>query len=607
MTSNIDSREIDMTIVKLIYQLLFGPLELFFETVYGIAYNIVGSTGAAIIPLSLCVNFLLLPLYNSADAMQREESEHEKQMAEGVAHIKKTFKGDERYMMLQAYYRVNHHKPVYALRSSLAILLEIPFFVAAYHFLATYPGLNGAVFGPLKNLAAPDRLLQIGSLPINVLPILMTAINIVSASIYAKDMTRKDKIKLYAMALVFLAVLYFSPSGLVFYWTLNNLFSLVKNVVNSLKGGTRKKVICAVFTAIGAVFIGYALLVYKKHDLNQLLVIVIGLVFIIPMIRAIAGAKIKREKPEETEGPKKKISLFVIACLFMTILLGVLIPSSVIKSSPAEFVVITEYQSPLLYVISALCLAAGTFMLWFNLFYYLANNKAKRVMEACIWIVAVVAVVNYMFFGTKLGNLSAELKYDIDLSFTARQCLINAAVIALAGAAVFMLWLKKRKIVAAILPVIVVAVAGMSIYNIAGISTRLPGLKTLVEQQSTEKTNLTLSKTGKNVIVLMLDRSIGVYVPYIMQEDTALKEQFDGFTYYPNTLSYGTRTNTGSPALFGGYEYTPEEMNKRDTEKLADKQNEALKVMPVIFSEAGYDVTVCDPPYAGYTWIPDLS
>ena len=30
-------------------------------------------------------------------------------------------------------------------------------------------------------------------------------------------------------------------------------------------------------------------------------------------------------------------------------------------------------------------------------------------------------------------------------------------------------------------------------------------------------------------------------------------------------------------------------------------------IMPLLFSEAGYEVTVCDPPYAGYMVIPDLS
>lgn len=41
--------------------------------------------------------------------------------------------------------------------------------------------------------------------------------------------------------------------------------------------------------------------------------------------------------------------------------------------------------------------------------------------------------------------------------------------------------------------------------------------------------------------------------------------------------------------------------------RFVSKHNEALKVMPTIFSEHGYEVTVCDPPYANYQWIPDLS
>ena len=49
-----------MTILQAIYQLLFGPLELFFEVVYGVAFHIVdGNAGAAVIPLSFCLNFLL--------------------------------------------------------------------------------------------------------------------------------------------------------------------------------------------------------------------------------------------------------------------------------------------------------------------------------------------------------------------------------------------------------------------------------------------------------------------------------------------------------------------------------------------------------------------
>ena len=199
------------------------------------------------------------------------------------------------------------------------------------------------------------------------------------------------------------------------------------------------------------------------------------------------------------------------------------------------------------------------------------------------------------------------LQYDIAFHYSLKECLINLGVLALCGAAVLTLWLKRGKLVRAVFPVLILAVAGMSVYNIAGIRSELPQIRKLVEQESGEKASFTLSRNGKNVIVFMLDRGISSYVPYLFQERPELRRQFDGFTWYPNTLSFGCTTNTGSPALFGGYEYTPEELNKRTSESLAEKHNEALKVLPVLFSEAGYEVTVCHPPYAGYTEIPDLS
>lgn len=593
-----------MTVLEGFYQLVFGPLELLFEFIYGIAYNTVGNVGAAIIPLSLCMNFLALPFYNRADIIQKEEREREAVLAPGIEHIKKVFKADERYMILQAFYRVNRYKPIYALRSSLPLLLEIPFFVAAYHFLSNLPDLYGAQFGILKNLGLPDGLLAIGNLRINLLPILMTLINILSSTVYTKDLSHKDKIQLYAISAIFLVLLYNSPSGLVFYWTLNQVFSLCKNLVYTTKN--KKLVVATIISAMGVIVLAYAFVVYRVHDLNQLLIIMIALACQIPTIQYLTRKNTDlvaaQKKPE-----KSTTVVFVFGCVFMAILTGLLIPSSVIRSSPAEFVVIAEYRTPLLYVLSALLLATGTFGIWFGLFYSLSNYEGKRFFSAAVWILSICAVTNYMLFGTNLGNLSAELKYDIDFSFTTKEYLINAEVLVVLGAMALIVWLKKKSIIRVLYPVMIVAVFCMTLYNISGIVTRIPQIKMLVERENGEKANFTLSRNGKNVIVFMLDRGISGYVPYLIQENPGLVAQFDGFTWYPNTLSYGTRTNTGSPALFGGYEYTPEEINKRDKEALVDKQNEALKVMPVLFDQAGFEVTVCDPPYAGYTWIPDLS
>ena len=596
-----------MSILQAIYQFLFGPLELFFEVIYGVAFHIVdGNAGAAVIPLSLCLNFLLLPLYNRADAIQKAERERERLMSPGVEHINKVFKGDERYMMLQAYYRLHSYKPVYALRSSLPLLLEIPFFVAAFHFLSNLADFHNTPFGPLTNLAAPDGLLKLGGLSINLLPILMTAVNIVSSRIYAKDLSRKDKLQLYGMALIFLVLLYNSPSGLVFYWTLNNVFSLFKNIVNTAKN--RNAVACSLLSALSLAFLAYALLVNRTRSFGNLLVLLLGVLFQLPTLRYLIRKKrgIRRElRAEEAKAAPSPVFLF--GGLFLTVLTGVLIPSSVINASPAEFVVLTEYYSPLRYVLSSFLLAAGTFLLWFMLFYYLAGHRARRIMEAGICILSVCALVDYMFFGTDLGNLSSMLQYDIAFHHSLKDCLVNLGVLTLCAAAVLVLWQKREKLVRAVFPVLILAVAGMYLYNIAGVRSELPQIRKLVERESGTKASFPLSRNGKNVIVFMLDRGISSYVPYLFQEKPELRQQFDGFTWYPNTLSFGNATNTGSPALFGGYEYTPEELNKRAAESLADKHNEALMVLPRLFNDAGYAVTVCNPPYAGYTEIPDLS
>ena len=90
-------------------------------------------------------------------------------------------------MMLQTYYRQNNYKPTSALNGSVSLLLEILFFMAAYQFLSHLEILNGASLGPITNLGVPDGLLMIGGISINLLPILMTLINLISSAIYLKD------------------------------------------------------------------------------------------------------------------------------------------------------------------------------------------------------------------------------------------------------------------------------------------------------------------------------------------------------------------------------------------------------------------------------------
>ena len=591
----------NMSFFTILETLLIGPLKLLFEIIFTIANQFIGHPGLSIIVLSLVMNILVLPLYRRADAMQEESRDTEAKLREGVAHIKKTFSGDERMMILQTYYRQNHYRPTDALNGSVSLLLEIPFFMAAYQFLSHVQILNGVSLGPIRDLGAPDGLLVIGSLTINLLPILMTAINFVSSAIYLKGFPLKTKLQLYGMALFFLVFLYTSPACLVFYWTLNNLFSLVKTIFYKLKNP--RKILGYLTFGLGLAVLAFGLFFYHTHSVKRKVFILgIGLLLELPLLLPVLKARLPL--PKETAQVKPDRRLFLLGALFLTILVGLLIPSTFIAESPQEYVDISYFHNPLWYVVSALCLSAGTFLVWMGVFYWLAKPKGKVFFQRLVWVLCGVMVVNYMFFGTKLGIISSTLQYEGGMEFSRGEQLLNLAILAAVALLMYLFARKQTRSTGAVLLTAIIALGGMSAVNLVKI-------KRSVDEISVEKANempgFQLSKTGKNVVVLMLDRAMGEYVPYLINEKPELQEKFDGFTYYSNTISFGGCTNFATPALLGGYEYTPVELNKRSDELLVDKQNEALKVMPVLFADNDYKVTVCDPVYANYQWIPDLS
>lgn len=593
-----------MTIPDILYTILISPLQLFFETLYMMANNIINNPGMSIIVLSLTMNFLVLPLYRRADAMQEEERDMEVKLHDGVAHIKKTFKGDEKMMILQTFYRQNNYKPTYVFKSSISLFLEIPFFIAAYQFLSHLQILQGVRFGVIANLGAADALIAIGNFHINLLPIIMTAVNLVSCVIFTKGYPMKTKAQLYSMAIFFFIFLYSSPAGLVFYWTLNNIFSLVKTIFYKLKNA--KKILNIMFAFAGAALVIYAVrFLYTKGPMKFISVTGIGITFMIPLIISLIKKYSKMEL--KTLNIEANPKAYFAGAIFMVILIGCVIPSAVIKASPQEFVDPYYYVNPLWYICSALSFSIGTFLVWMGVFYWLTSKKYRAYFEIGVWIICGIMTLNYMFFGKNLGILSNSLIYENGISFDLVQKMQNLAAIIGIAIIMFVIYRFGRKVVPQVLIICAIALGVMSFYNVVKINESVSKIKDGVTQTKKGVPSFSLSKSGKNVVVLMMDRGMNEYIPYLFNEKPELKDMFSGFTYYPNTLSFGGFTNFGTPALFGGYEYTPVEINKRDRETLASKQNEALKVMPVLFDKNHYNVTVCDPTYANYQWIPDLS
>ena len=613
-----------MSILDMLYTMIIGPLQLLFDVIFSMVVAIIKSPGLTIVVLSLVVNLLVLPLYKRADEVQEEEREQSARLKPGLDHIRKVFKGDERVMIQQAFYRQNHYKPWYALKGSLSLLLEIPFFVAAYNFLSGLQTLQGVPFGPITDLGAPDGLLKIGGVAINVLPVLMTGINIVSGAVYTKGMPLRSKIQLYGMALIFLVLLYDSPAGLVFYWTLNNVFSLVKNLANRLKN---PKVVLHVFfalvgLAIAVVFVG----IRPLNGIRKQLVAVFAAVALqVPWVRAVLKNRKKGKAAGDTAGDNVGVAsgvsgsaagsvspsregkgIFWGAAVFLAILTGVLIPSAVIKASVGEFVEFNDPRNPLRYVLVSALQAFGAFVLWGNVFWRLTAKEKRGKVSLIFLIAALGGAVDFMFFGKGYGNLSSTLRYDLPIEIMTSDLLLNLGVLILLAAVLVFLWKKNPRVLSAVTAAAVIAVSVMAGMNVAAANSSYKGIETSAIRDNKEKPGFPLDKSGKNVVVIMMDRAIDSFVPFLFEEKPVLKEQFAGFTWYPNTLSYGGHTNVGAPCVFGGYDYLPDRMQERDDVLLVDKHNESLKIMPVNFLKEDFFVTVCDPPYANYAWIPQL-
>ena len=614
-----------------LYNIFIMPLVLVMETIFSITYRMFGNAGIAIVSVSIAVNVLSLPLYRKADAIQDEERRMQKLMAVPIKHIRKSFKGDERFMILQAYYREQNYSPLYVFRGSLPLLLQIPFFTAAYRYLSNLSLLKGTSFWIINDMGSPDQLLTLFGLSINIFPILMTLINFISGVIYTRGFPLKDKAQLYILALIFLFFLYDRPAGLVFYWTLNNLFSLVKNIFLKLVPNPGKT-LSILLSVMSVVLIGFCTAAGKAGSTKRVvfMLLLFALMNLSTFIRFAArcrrknadGAvarlteKLGKTASEVINSGKDTGKIFVLSALCLTIVYGVLVPMSVVSASPEDFVNVYEYVNPLYYVVSTASIAAGYFLVWCGaIIYFFGTKTVKNIQAFVMFVLAIASLLNYMFFSKNFGTLSTLLEYKNEVEYTAFEKLSNVGVLFVIFVVLALLYKVRRQVVGMLLSVVIIGGAVLSVYNAVGVNKSISNIEYINEGRANAKLSnddevtpiIKLSKNEKNVVVILLDRAISGYVPYIMNEKPELLEKFSGFTYYPNTISFGEHTNLAAPAVYGGYEYTPAAINARKDETMAEKNDQADLLMPVLFSDNGYQATVCDPSYAGYKDIPDLS
>jgi YidC/Oxa1 family membrane protein insertase len=206
------------------FEIIIDPFIYIIESIFLLSYSLTGNYGLSIILLSFGISLLLLPIFIIIEKAKKKDDAIKLKMKPLVDEIKRCYKGQERYYYLKTLNRQNNYSPLRALIPILSLLLQIPFFIAAYQYLENFEPLKGVSFGFIKDLSTPDGLF--GS--VHFLPIAMTIVNLITAYFYTRNGNTSERKQMLVVAGIFLVLLFNLPSGLVLYWTMNNVFSFFR-------------------------------------------------------------------------------------------------------------------------------------------------------------------------------------------------------------------------------------------------------------------------------------------------------------------------------------------------------------------------------------------
>ena len=215
---------------------ILKPIVIFLEWTIKFFFSLTKNYGVAIILMTVAIKIILHPLTRKSFESMRRMSALQPKMNE----IKAKYKNNPTQMNkeTQALYKREKINPM---GGCLPLLLQLPIFYALYAALSGMLELRNASFLWIRDLSLPDtvatlktavpllgyRVGPLGFTDINVLPFVMTATTLLQSKLTSGDQTNQQgKMMTYLFPLMFFFIFWNMPSGLVLYWTVQNILTI---------------------------------------------------------------------------------------------------------------------------------------------------------------------------------------------------------------------------------------------------------------------------------------------------------------------------------------------------------------------------------------------
>lgn len=179
-------------------------------------YTILGNWGWTIVVLTILIKAAFYPL----SAASYRSMAKMKLVAPRLQALKEKF-GDDRQKLNTAMMEMYRTEKINPLGGCLPILIQIPVFISLYYVLGSSVELRGAPWiWWIKDLAVQD--------PYFILPVIMMGTMFIQMRLNPTPPDPMQAKVMMFMPLVFGAMMFFFPSGLVLYWCVNNILSIAQ-------------------------------------------------------------------------------------------------------------------------------------------------------------------------------------------------------------------------------------------------------------------------------------------------------------------------------------------------------------------------------------------
>ncbi len=179
-------------------------------------HKLVENWGVAIILLTVLIKLVFYPLsaagYKSMAKMRK--------LAPRLQHLKERF-GDDRQKLHEGMMKIYQEEKINPMGGCLPILVQIPVFIALYWVLMGAVELRQAPFALwIQDLSKPD--------PFYVLPVIMAITSFIQVKLSPASPDPVQQKVMMAMPIIFSVMFLFFPAGLVLYWLVNNVLSILQ-------------------------------------------------------------------------------------------------------------------------------------------------------------------------------------------------------------------------------------------------------------------------------------------------------------------------------------------------------------------------------------------